>query len=422
MRRRELLKKSAYAATLLGLPLSIQSESLLKPLPNEALFRQDPETYWLRIRQEQFLLPDWRVFLNAGGLGVAPKAVLHSIAHHLNLAATLVGDDLLYWGGPSHDDIRRELAEFFGCSLQELALTHNTTEGMNIVANGLDLKLGDEVLMTDQEHPGGSSCWFQKQGRFGVTVRQVKIPLPSKSSEDIADRLISAIGPRTRVLSFSGITSPTGLVLPVRSICEAARAKGIISLVDAAHMPGQLPLNFHELGCDFLACSPHKWMLTTSGCGLFYGREEMLERLWVNVAAAGWDQKNAKASRFQLVGTNNLAIIQGMIAALRFLQELSPERVYSRIHDLAREAFARGRKVTTLEILTPDDDRMFAGMVTFRIKSGSAPRFWDLCKRRRIWLLPGQATSGDRVRVSTHIHTRKSDLDLLFQTIQEGLS
>lgn len=421
MRRRELLKKGAYAATLVGLPIS-SSQFSPQPLPNETLFSQDPDTYWLRIRQEQFLLPDWRIFLNTGGLGVAPKPVLDFIAHHLNLAATLVGDDLLYWGGPAHDNIRQELATFFGCRLQELALTHNTTEGMNIVANGLDLKIGDEVLMTDQEHPGGSSCWFQKQSRFGVTVRQVKIPLPSQSSDDIADRVISAIGPRTRVLSFSGITSPTGLVMPVKSICEAARVKGVITLVDAAHMPGQVPLNFHDLGCDFLACSPHKWMLTTSGCGLFYGREEMLDRLWVNVAAGGWDQKTAKAVRFQLVGTNNLAIIHGMISALRFLLELNPERVYSRIHHLARDVFERGRKVTALELLTPDDDRMFAGMVAFRIKSGSGARFWNLCKQRRIWLLPGQAIPGDRIRVSTHIHTRKSDLDLLFQTIQEGLT
>jgi len=421
MQRRELLKKSACAATLLGLPLSNESTAQ-QPFPSETLFRQDPDAYWMKIRQDQFLLPDWRVFLNSGGLGVAPKPVLHAIDHHLNLAATLVGDDLLYWGGPAHEDIRQELAAFFGCRLQELALTHNTTEGMNIVANGLDLKAGDEVLMTDQEHAGGSCCWLQKRTRFGVVVRQVKIPLPAKNSEEVADRLVSAIGPRTRVLSFSGITSPTGLVLPVRSICDAARAKGIITLVDAAHMPGQLAMNFHDLGCDFLACSPHKWMLTTSGCGLFYGREEMLERLWVNVAAAGWDQKEAKAARFQSVGTNNLAIIHGMIAALRFLQQLGPGRVYRRIHDLAREVFERARTVDTLEALTPDDDRMFAGMVTFRIKSGSAPRFWELCKRRRIWLLPGQAILGDRIRVSTHIHTRKSDLDLLFQTLQEGLS
>ncbi len=98
MRRRELLK-GADAATLVALPISSRPLSV-QPLPNEALFRQAPDTYWLRIRQEQFLLPDWRVFVNTGGLGVAPRPVLDSIAHHLNLAATLVGDDLLYWAGP----------------------------------------------------------------------------------------------------------------------------------------------------------------------------------------------------------------------------------------------------------------------------------------------------------------------------------
>jgi len=422
MLRRDLLKKSACAATLVRLLPFASSQVSAKSLRNEALFRDHPDAFWLRIRKEQFLLPDWRVFLNTGGLGVAPKPVLDSIAHHLDLAATLVSDDLLYWGGPAHDDIRQELATFFGCRLQELALTHNTTEGMNIVANGLDLKEGDEVLMTDQEHPGGASCWYQKQSRFGITVRQVRVPLPSKSQDDIADRLVSAIGPRTRLLSFSGITSPTGLVLPVRSICDVARAKGVITLVDAAHMPGQVPLNFHELGCDFLACSPHKWMMTTSGCGLFYGREEMLERLWVNIAAGGWDQKNAKSVRFQLVGTNNLAIIHGMISALRFLQQLGTERVYGRIHQLARDVLKRGQEIPALEVLTPDDDRMFAGMVAFRIKSQDRAHFWNLCKQRRIWLLPAQATPGDRIRVSTHIHTRRSDLDLLFQTLQEGLA
>src|SRR5262245_28434517 len=129
MRRRELLKRSAFLTALLGATTS-SSESTAQPLPDETLFREDPDAYWLRIRQEQFLLPDWRVFLNVGGLGVAPKPVLNSIAHHLNLAATLVGDELLYWGGPPHDDIRQELASFFGCGLQELALTHDQLEGL----------------------------------------------------------------------------------------------------------------------------------------------------------------------------------------------------------------------------------------------------------------------------------------------------
>ena len=420
MQRREWLRQSTYAGLALG--LSPSSKCIDPPsLPERVLLQQDPDAYWLRIRNEQFVLPDWRVFLNSGGLGIAPKSVLKTIADHLELAATLVRDDLLYWGGALHDDIRQKLAQFFGCRKEELALTHNTTEGMNIVANGLDLKTGDEVLMTDQEHTGGSSCWFQKKARFGISVRQVKIPLPPRSRDEIVDRVISAIGPRTRVLSFSGITSPTGLVFPVRVICDAARAKGVITLVDAAHMPGQIPLNFHELGCDFLACSPHKWMLTTSGCGVFYGREDMLDRLWVNVAAGGWDRKDSGAGRFQMVGTNNLAIIQGMVEALRFLEEIGPEVVYGRIHQLAKEVLERGRKLSFMEKLTPDDDRMFAGMVAFRIK-GSGERFWRLCKERRIWLLPSQATPGDHVRVSTHIHTRRNDLDLLFQTLQEGFS
>jgi len=162
-------------------------------------------------------------------------------------------------------------------------------------------------------------------------------------------------------------------------------------------------------------------MLTTSGCGIFYGREDMLDRLWVNVAAGGWDQKDSGAGRFQMVGTNNLAIIQGMVEALRFLEEIGPEVVYGRIHQLAKEVLERGRNLSFIERLTPDDDRMFAGMVAFRIK-GSGERFWRLCQERRIWLLPSQATPGDRVRVSTHIHTRRKDLDLLFQTLQEGLS
>ena len=144
-------------------------------------------------------------------------------------------------------------------------------------------------------------------------------------------------------------------------------------------------------------------------------------RLWTNVAAAGWDRKDYGAGRFQMVGTNNLAIIQGMIEALHFLEELRPEVVYGRIHQLAQEVLERGRNLSFLERLTPDDDRMFAGMVAFKI-NGNGERFWKMCKERRIWLLPSQATPGDRIRVSTHIYTRRSDLDLLFETLQEGLS
>jgi selenocysteine lyase/cysteine desulfurase len=415
MKRRDALKTGIYGAAFLGLTTEGSPVSL-KPLPPGALFERDPEAYWERIRKEQFLLPSWRAFLNTGSLGIAPKPVVGAVVDYLNRSASLVGDEYPRWGYETLDETRAELAEFFGCEKDELALTHNATEAMNTIANGLDLQPGDEVVMTDQEHPGGSCCWLQKQSRFGIKVREVKLPIPPKSPEQVADLMVSAIGPRTKVISFSGITTTTGLILPIKLICEAARAKGVISVVDGAHVNGQIAVNLHSLGCDFYAGSPHKWMFTPAGCGMLYGRGDMLDRLWVNVATSNWDKKEMKAARFMMVGTNNLALFKGYTAGLRFLKEIGPERVYSRIHQLARNVVERAATLPNVEMLTPNDDRMFGGMVSFKFNGVDLSPVLDLCKQRRIWVI-----LGERSRISTHIHTRPSDLDILFETIREGL-
>lgn len=414
MQRRALLRSATCAAALFGLPPAAVPVAA-SPFPGDDLFQRDPEAYWKRIRDEQFLLPGWRAFLNNGSLGIAPKPVVKAVTEYLERSAGLLMDEYPRWGYETLDPMRQRIAAFFGCGKDELALTHNATEAMNIVANGLDLKNGDEVLTTDQEHPGGSCCWLQKRARFGIDIRQVKIPLPPKSPDQITDLLISAIGPKTRALSFSGITTTTGLVLPVREICRAARDKGVITVVDGAHMNGQVPVNLHDLACDYFGGSPHKWLFTPAGCGVFYGREEMLDRLWVNVATGGWDDRKLKAARFMQVGTNNRAVFEGFIAGLDFLEQLGPERVYARIHQLARLAYQKARSVEGLELLTPDDDRMFGSMVTFRLGEEAIKKSNALCREKRIWIYPGE-----RTRVSTHIHTRPEDLDVFFEIIRQS--
>ena len=286
MDRRAALKT---AASLFGLPLSAAS-AVLTPLPDAALRKSNPDAYWTRIRNEQFLLPEWRCFMNNGSLGIAPKPVVTVIANHLERAAALTQtpdlqeEDYPRWGYETLDKYRTELAQFFGCKKDELALMHNATEAMSTIAAGLDLKSGDEVLLTDQEHPSGRGGWFLRQARHGVTVREVKISQPPKNDDEIVEAMISAIGPRTKVLSFSGILTTTGLIMPVKRICAAALAKGVITVVDGAHMHGQIPVNMNDLGCDFMAGSPHKWMFAPAGCGLLYVREEMLDRLWPTIA------------------------------------------------------------------------------------------------------------------------------------------
>ncbi len=413
MNRRNALRAGA---TLFGVPWQKILASPASSLPEETLFARDPEVYWTRIRDEQFFLPHWRSFLNNGSLGVLPRPVYQTMATYLENAAAL---ELSYpyprWGYETLDEPREEMAKFLGCKKDELALMHNATEALSTVAAGLDLKPGDEILMTNQEHVSGKSGWEQKRARFGTTIREVAIPLPPKDPGQLADLMISAIGPKTRVLSFSGMTSPTGLILPIREICDAARAKGILTLVDGAHMHGQMALKLSDLNCDFFAGSPHKWMFAPAGSGFLYIREENLERLWPMNVTGGWDDKSLKAGRFMRQGTNNRAIFEGMIAGLRFSQSIGSERIYTRIHQLARHTYERAARLPYIELLTPNDDRMFAALVGIRFKKDSSA-VWQEAGKRKIFVSGGQ-----QVRLSSHIHTRPADIDELFDIIESKM-
>jgi selenocysteine lyase/cysteine desulfurase len=409
-------RRTAMAA-LFAMPAV--GNSKLPPLPAPTLHDRDPERYWELIRKEQFLLPKWRAFLNNGSLGVAPKVVVQAVTAYLERAAAMDLPDGEYprWGYETLDAQREEMAAALGCDKDGLAFTHNATEAISTIAAGLELKPGDEVLMTDQEHGSGKSGWLMRQARDRISVREVALPLPPRNPEEITDRLISAITPQTKVLFFSAITTTTGLVLPARQICDAARAKGIITVVDGAHMNGQIAARIADLGCDFYAGSPHKWMFAPAGCGFLWGRKEMLDRLWPAIVTGGWDNREFAAARFMRVGTNNRAIFEGMLAGVRFAREIGPERIYARAHSLARMVRQKAAETRGLELLTPDDDRMYGSLVTFVINGFDHDRFVALAKQRRIWMLPNR-----RLRVSTHIHTRPSDIDLLFETLNAARS
>jgi isopenicillin-N epimerase len=330
------------------------------------------------------------------------------------LAASRSSDDYPRWGYETLDAERATLAEFVGCRKDELAITHNATEALSMIAVGLDLKPGDEVVMTDQEHPSGKAPWARRAQRDGILVREVKLPLPPESPEQLADLMISSIGPKTRVLMFSGILTTTGLIMPVRDICSAARAKGVITIVDGAHMNGQIAFKISDLNCDYFAGSPHKWLFSPTGCGLLYIREENLDRLWPTITTGGWDDKSLKAARFMRVGTNNKSIIVGMMAGLQFLNDVGQQTVYTRIHQLAKmnRQMAAERKYARL--LTPNNDRMYGSLVTVEFPGKDYAPMWQKFKERRIWTL-----MAPRMRLSTHIHTRPSDLEALYRTTDE---
>jgi len=415
--RRDALRSLTWSAALFGLPASAASIET-SSLPAAALAASDPDTYWRRIRDEQFLLPDERAFLNTGSLGIAPRPVLKAIKDYLDRSAALhIDEGYPRWGYETLDEERQRMAAFVGCSKDELAIVHNATEAMSIIAGGMPLPRGAEVLITDQEHPSGRDPWRVREARGEISVRTVDLPLPPKNPGQLVDVVVSAIGPRTRVLSFSGITSPTGLLMPIREICEAARERGVTTVVDGAHMAGQVDYPISAMACDYYAGSPHKWLFAPAGSGLLYIDAKRLDEHFPVIATARWNDHSIKAARFMRFGTNNRAITEGMMAGLEFAEAIGPERIYSRIHALARDTYRRAREIGYLELLTPEDDSMYGSLVTFRIDlpERRLDKLWALCDERLMW-----TTGNPQLRMSSHVHTRPEDLDLFFETLAEA--
>ena len=420
--RRDLFRRAAVGAAFFGLSPARADRAFaneLPRLPPPALLDSDPERYWAELRRQWLLAPD-HVNLNCGSVGCSPLPVLNAVIDHL-LSTEAFRDPGYPWFGyeekPGLLELRDALAAFLHCKRDELALVRNATEANNIVCNGLDLKAGAEVLLTDQEHPGGRSCWEQKAARYGITMNTVTLPRPPASVDEIVGRFAKALTPRTQVVVFSHITTMTGLVLPVKELCQLARDRGVLSHVDGAHAIGQIPLNLHDLGCDFYGTSPHKWLLAPKGTGLLYIREELLERLWVNIATTGWRDHSLKAYRFSTFGTSNLSIMVGLKAALDFHRNLGPDRVYARIHQLAVQLRDKLKQYPQLKLANASTDAFFAGMVSFEPTKGDLKGVLAELAARKVRV----AGNPDRIRVATHIFTQSTELNIFMDAVERGL-
>ncbi|MGH9651173.1 MAG: aminotransferase class V-fold PLP-dependent enzyme, partial [Terriglobales bacterium] len=324
--RRNFLRNSAAMAAALTLTPKILAQLAAAPasLPDRALFDRDAEAYWAALRK-QFLIPEDEVYLNNGTVGSSPRPVLQAIFdayEQTEKMAQAEPEDYPIWGYAAWNDFRDPLAAFVGCSRDEIALVRNATEANNYIANGVEMKAGDEVLMSDQEHPGGEHPWNLKAKRYGIVVKKFTLPKPPKSAAEILNLINDAITPRTRVIFVSHISTVTGVVLPAKEICALARSKGILSALDGAHAPGMMKLDIHALGCDMYSSSPHKWLQAPKGSGFLYVRDEVIDRLWSTIATEGWDEPQIRAERFQRIGSSNVPALHGLRASIQLANDI----------------------------------------------------------------------------------------------------
>jgi isopenicillin-N epimerase len=326
--------------------------------------------------RELFLLRPDVVFLNHGSFGACPRPVFDVYqAWQLELERQPV--EFL---GRRFVELmrtaRQALAAYVGADADDLVYVPNATTGLNVVARSLPLEPGDEVLATNHEYGALDRTWRFVCQKRGVRYVNQPLPLPLESSEQVVDTIWAGVTPRTRVLFLSHITSPTALILPVTALIRRARDAGILTVVDGAHAPGQIPLDLTALGADFYAGNPHKWIMAPKGAGFLYARREVQHLVEPLVVSWGWEPERTSllslddgASRFVLEqewqGTRDPAAYLSVPVAIQFQAEHDWPRVRQECHALLREARPRLEELTGLPPLCPDSPEWYAQMAAF---------------------------------------------------------
>ncbi len=420
--RRGFLSSLRAVAATAALPITKIYDDLahlsLVPMPDAALYDKDEEAYWTAIRK-QFLIPEDEVYLNNGTVGSSPMPVLKAIIDCYQDAERLAQndpEDYPIWGYAAWNQFRDPLAAFVGCKRDELALVRNATEANSYIANGVDLKTGDEVLITDQEHPGGEHPWDLRAKRYGIAVKKIMLPKPVPDAATVLNLFSEAITARTRVIFFSHITTVTGVVLPAKEIFALARSKGILSAVDGAHVPGMMKLDVHDLGCDMYSASPHKWLQATKGTGFLYIRDEVIDRVWNTIATEGWDDTKIRAERFQRIGSSNVPTLCGLRAAIDFANQIGLERIEKRHRQMADYVLAEMSKRGAVSWTSPNA-ALRCGIVTVNVPPLNRMDLENwLWKERKVRVRGGDPS---KLRISMPYFVLRKDADRFLAAFDE---
>lgn len=406
--------------TLAGLAAPLSSSALEKwmdsaaGIPAETLAAD--ESYWQGIRSHYLLKPDY-INLENGYYNILPKEILESYIQHIR--------EVNYQGAyymrtvqwENKKTMAAKVAALTGCSTEELILTRNTTESLDMIIAGYPWTAGDEAIFAEQDYGAMIQMFHQVALRHGMVNKILSIPNLPSSDEEIVNMYANAITPKTRLIMVSHMINITGQIMPVKKICDMAHAKGVEVMVDGAHAIAHIQFKIPDLHCDYYGASLHKWLAVPLGVGLLYVQKDKINKIWPLLA----ENNDVKTiSRLNHIGTHPVHTDLAIQNAIEFYQKLGPEKKEARLRYLQQYWTSKVRGQGRIQVNTPADSDRACAIANVGI-TGMKPSLLAeaLLKKYKIYTVAIDGANVQGCRITPNVFTTTAELDQLVKALIE---
>ncbi|MEP7362936.1 MAG: aminotransferase class V-fold PLP-dependent enzyme [Acidobacteriota bacterium] len=377
------------------------------------------EAYW-RMVQRQFPLEDRLIYLNAANVCPASRPVMDRHIEYLRD----------FHSNPSfqnrdkyvemRESLRGKVARMLRVTADEIAVTRNTSEGSNLVVKGIDLKAGDEVIITEHNHPSNNDSWKVRARRDGFVVKSVAVAIPAKSADELVSGIEKAITPRTKVIAITHLTSTTGILYPAKAIAELARRRGIWMHLDGAQTFGHLDVDLKSIPCDSYSTSAHKWLMGPLEAGLLFVRAERIPQLWPSIVTAGWAEDLKGARKFEVFGQRDDPRVVALEAAIDFVDLVGMANVEARGRALAARTKAGLKGMANVQLKTNMEPELSGGVVKFKLRNMPTKQAYDtLWERHRLAIAITASGESEGLRISPQIYNSAEQVDRAVAAVKE---
>ena len=367
------------------------------------------ESYWREI-QQGYTADRGIINLNNGGVSPSPTVVQEAMKRHLDFSNTSPAYSMWQILEPQREPVRRRIARFYKCDPEEIALTRNASEGLQICQNGFDLKAGDEVLTTTQDYGRMISTFKQRECRDGIVMKQFKIPIPAENDSEIVRLFEDNITPKTKLILMCHMINITGQILPVKKVVNMARKYEIPVIVDGAHTFAHFDFDANDLDCDYYATSLHKWLCAPHGTGMLYVRKEKIADLWPLQAPGECGKDDIR--KFEEIGTHPAANYLAIGDALTFHQGIGSKNKEERLFYLRDRWAKKLLKHNRIKLHTSLKPGKGCAIATVQIKGiDTADVAKHLWAKYRIFVVAIKHPEFEGCRVTPHVYTTIEEID-----------